>query len=208
MSQHEDWARLFADVHITGADNELIARSVRASNCAVRIKGDGNRVVVGDDAILRDFRVAIEGNGCTLELGTRCRIVGHIMQKGAGALVRVGARATFERVSIVCIEGRSVVIGQDCMFSYGVEVRTSDAHPLLDLVTRERVNPPGDLFIGDHVWVGAHATVLKGVRIADDCVVGTRAVVVRDVAESHCAVAGVPARVVRQGVTWARDLVA
>lgn len=46
--------------------------------------------------------------------------------------------------------------------------------------------------IGNHVWIGTGATILKGVTIGDSAVVGAGAVVTRDV-PTNCLVAGVPA---------------
>lgn len=47
--------------------------------------------------------------------------------------------------------------------------------------------------IGDHVWVGAGATVLKGVEIGDGAVVAAGAVVTKNVSP-FSVVAGVPAK--------------
>jgi hypothetical protein len=46
--------------------------------------------------------------------------------------------------------------------------------------------------IGHDVWIGANATILRGVRIGNGAVVGANAVVTRDV-EPYAIVAGVPA---------------
>jgi acetyltransferase-like isoleucine patch superfamily enzyme len=47
--------------------------------------------------------------------------------------------------------------------------------------------------IGNNVWIGAGAAVLKGVTIGDGAVIGAGAVVTHDVAAGAVA-AGVPAR--------------
>lgn len=51
-------------------------------------------------------------------------------------------------------------------------------------------------YIGNDVFIGANATVLDGVRIADGAVIGAGAVVVKDVPPYAIAV-GVPAKVVK-----------
>ena len=53
------------------------------------------------------------------------------------------------------------------------------------------------MVIGNNVWVGAQAVILKGVTIGDDSVVGTSAVVTSDV-PAGVVVAGNPARIVKR----------
>jgi acetyltransferase-like isoleucine patch superfamily enzyme len=50
--------------------------------------------------------------------------------------------------------------------------------------------------IGNHVWIGIRATILKGVTIGDNSVIGAAAVVTKDV-EPNTIVAGNPARKIR-----------
>jgi len=47
------------------------------------------------------------------------------------------------------------------------------------------------------VWVGSHATILKGVTVDRDSVVAAGAVVTRDV-PPRTVVAGVPAKVIKR----------
>lgn len=56
-------------------------------------------------------------------------------------------------------------------------------------------NPP--TVIGNDVWIGAKATIMRGVRIGDGAIIGSGAVVTRDV-EPYAIVGGVPARVIRK----------
>jgi acetyltransferase-like isoleucine patch superfamily enzyme len=53
------------------------------------------------------------------------------------------------------------------------------------------------VFIGDNVWIGAKATITKGVKIGNNCVVGANSVVTCDV-PANSVVVGAPARVVRK----------
>ncbi len=51
--------------------------------------------------------------------------------------------------------------------------------------------------LGDHLFIGAGAKIIGGVRIGNDARIGANAVVVHDV-PAHCTVVGVPARIVRR----------
>ena len=51
--------------------------------------------------------------------------------------------------------------------------------------------------IGDHVWIGMHCRILKGVRIGRGSIVAAGSVVTHDL-PANCLAAGVPARVVKE----------
>ncbi len=55
----------------------------------------------------------------------------------------------------------------------------------------------GGIHIGSDVWLGAHSTVVAGVRIGSGAIVAANAVVTREV-EPYAIVAGNPARLVRK----------
>lgn len=88
------------------------------------------------------------------------------------------------------------------MFSFSTTVFNTDAHAILDVETGAVLNRAKKLEIGNHVWVGAHATIMKNVYIADDCIVGWGSVVSGKYNEQHCALAGNPAQIVKHGITW------
>ncbi len=100
------------------------------------------------------------------------------------------------RISIA----ESVTIGRHCLIAGGVAIADNDGHPL-DAERRRRNEPmTGEsiraVSIGDDVWIGTGAQVLKGVVIGDRAIVGAGAVVARDV-PPDVVVAGNPARVVK-----------
>jgi acetyltransferase-like isoleucine patch superfamily enzyme len=50
--------------------------------------------------------------------------------------------------------------------------------------------------VGNNVWIGYGACILRGVTVGDNAIIGTSAVVTHDV-PANAVVAGVPARLVR-----------
>lgn len=86
-----------------------------------------------------------------------------------------------------------VTLGDGCLVGHNVVFATLDHD--------KRPERRGDMaaapiVIGKDVWIGAHATILKGVTIGDGAIVAAGAVVTRDVPPNTIA-AGVPARVVK-----------
>lgn len=97
--------------------------------------------------------------------------------------------------------GRSIQVGSHCLISALVRIHDNDGHPL-DPSRRRRGEPirpeeTASVVLGDNVWVGAGATILKGVQIGHDAVIGTGAVVTSDI-PAGAVVAGNPARIVKQ----------
>jgi acetyltransferase-like isoleucine patch superfamily enzyme len=99
-------------------------------------------------------------------------------------------------VQIVC--SKSVTIGKGCVIAPDVIIRDHDAHRILN----DDHEIAKDICIGEHVWIGTRALILKGVTIGDGAVVAAGAVVTRDV-PAHCVVAGVPAKIIREQTEWA-----
>ena len=121
-----------------------------------------------------------------------------------GDNVGIGEGALF-----MCTRAR-IRIGNDVMFGPGVTCITGGHR--MDLVGRTMIsvtdkekNPDDDkdiVFKGDN-WVGANATVLKGVTIGKGAVIAAGAVVTKDV-PPFSVVGGVPAKVMKMRFTEER----
>lgn len=102
----------------------------------------------------------------------------------------------------------SIIIGDDCMFSYDVVIRNSDGHPIVSLTDLCQLNMPlGSVVIEPHVWLGERTTVLKDVRIGACSVIGFGSVVSRNIPRFAIAT-GCPARMTSQDPdkTWTRSM--
>jgi acetyltransferase-like isoleucine patch superfamily enzyme len=133
-------------------------------------------------------------SGTRLVLGDRVR-VRKLVRVNGGGTVRVGSDTLLNGCWIIA--AREVTIGDRCLIS-NAGIMDNDFHNLPPAL---RHDPPNELTrapvtIGDNVWVGASALVLKGVHIGHDSAVGAAAVVRDDVPE-RCVVSGNPAQVVK-----------
>ena len=122
----------------------------------------------------------------------------------AGSYIRVieggtlhikGSGFINENVQITC--GDKIEIGDGCFIGRDVIIRSYDAHQLL----KEGYQVSAPIKIGNRVWIGQRAMILKGVTIGDGAVIAAGAVVTKDV-PPHSVVAGVPAKVIDQDVEW------
>lgn len=92
---------------------------------------------------------------------------------------------------------KQIEIGYDVAISHNVTIMDSDAHEILTNGYQKTM----PVKIGNHVWIGTHATILKGVSIGDGAVIAANSVVTKDI-PSHCLAAGVPAHIIKQDVSW------
>jgi acetyltransferase-like isoleucine patch superfamily enzyme/coenzyme F420-reducing hydrogenase beta subunit len=109
-----------------------------------------------------ESRLAVEGNGSlTIESG-------HVsIFYGTDILVFKGANLTFkgralvnQRVQIICMD--NISIGDDVMIARDVVIRDNDGgHKILT----EGYKKTAPVTIGNHVWIGQGAMIMKGVTI-------------------------------------------
>ena len=110
------------------------------------------------------------------------------MRIGRGVWINRGC----EFYGAMMAQGGEITIGDHCAFGPHVRILTATHdYSRLDLP-----DTAGSVTIGDHVWVGAGATILPGVTIGSGAVVAAGSVVTRDVAP-FTIVAGDPARFIK-----------
>ena len=143
---------------------------------------------------------------CEVNIGRLTSLKGRQQAKDVGSRITIGDLTTVVGFNVISLEGKSISVGRDCMFSNNIEIRNSDAHALIDIATGRRINLSADVRIGDHAWIGARTFIGKGAVLPDDVIVAQGSLINKVHQEGHCVLAGQPARIVRRGVTWDRHL--
>ena len=152
------------------------------------ISGYGS-IIIGDD-----FRISRDVNFIvSYKVNENPTIV-------IGDEVYVGFQCVFS-----CAE--KIILGNRVLIAGNVHISDNNNHPICPEsradnlpVEKENIAP---VYIGDDVWVGYGATILKGVTVGAGAVIATKAVVTKDV-PSMCIVAGNPARIVKEVSTVSR----
>lgn len=161
-----------------------IAENAKIVRCSIVVRGEGNRLIIEENAIVRNTILEIMGNHCTIRIG-RASMIGDKCYLSAKE------------------EGMTLTVEEECGLSRNVKVMTSDGHPIFQ--EGKRINPAGNITVGYHTWIGDNVTILKGVNIGHDCVIGINSTVVKDV-PPHCVAVGNPAKVVRENIEWQAEL--
>lgn len=103
---------------------------------------------------------------------------------------------------VLCTRAK-IIIGSHVMFGPNVTVitgghRTDIKGRYMDEISNDEKRPEDDRdirFCGDN-WIGANATILKGVTVGEGAVIAAGAVVTKDV-PPYMIVGGVPAKVIK-----------
>jgi acetyltransferase-like isoleucine patch superfamily enzyme len=134
----------------------------------IRVRNDGGRIEVAN---------------CTFYPGVR-------LECWRGARITIG-NGTYLNRNTEIIAQREVTIGRDCKVAWDVVIMDTDQHGVGGAAP-----VPAPVHIGDRVWIGCRAIVLKGVTIGAGAVIGAGAIVTSDVPPG-AVVVGPAAKVIR-----------
>lgn len=136
-----------------------------------------------------------------IEIGNNCRFnsssmfnfrgLNHkcIIQTGKpGAVIHIGNNCGFSGCSIVA--DKEVMIGDNTTFGANAIVGDRDDHQEI------YASEPKPVHIGNHVWIGMNATIMKGVTIGDNAIIAASALVTKDVPAGEIW-GGVPAKFIK-----------
>lgn len=189
---------------IKGENNQVLINQSILKNTNIDILGNNNTIEIKAQTIIDNLTFYIRGSGHHIVIGENCRFNegGTIWVEDEGCRLTVGDNTLILNAHISLTESNSLIeIGKDCLLSSDIDIRSGDSHSIIDLATGSRINHASNIKIGDHVWIGAHAKILKGVVIAKNSVVGMGSIVTKNVL-SNTIVAGIPAQIVKTNITW------
>lgn len=170
------------NLEVDGNFNDVYINTSENSNINIKIMGDRNVVYIDCERIGK---------------------LRSLVSNGASIIIRKGT--TIEEAYFLA-DQYPIDIGSDCMISFQVQIRTTDAHGIYSLSDKKLTNPPGPVMIGRHVWIAQGVLINKNSAIGNNAILGARSFLQNIVVPDSTLVVGTPARVIRQDVTWRRDM--
>ncbi len=178
---YNEGIKISTKIQIQGLNNMIrIEDGCILKHAKIYINGNDNSIIIHKSAYLENTELYIEDNNCHLEIGEK----------------------TFLGLSHLAVTENDsrMIIGSDCMISSHVQIRTGDSHSILTIYG-ERINKAKSVYIGNHVWIGEGAKILKGVSLAQDVIVSSGAIVTKSFEQGQL-IGGIPARVLKTNVSW------
>ena len=111
------------------------------------------------------------------------------------AIIKIGERCHLNGVNISA--RKLIEIGDDAVFACVIQILDTDEHCVVSINRTKERDIPSPVIIGNNVWIGLNALILKGTIIGDNCVVGAGAVV-KGKFPANCVIAGNPAKIVKR----------
>ncbi len=172
-----------------GKNNNIdISKSAYLRKVRINIYGNNNSVIVSDGVYLHNTRIDIGFSDCPIN---GCKVV-------------IGKETTSNGLYICLGESDSeVIIGENCMISFDVEISCTDTHSITDL-EGNLLNKGHFIRIGSRVWICKNTTILKDTEIKDDCVIAQNSIVTKCFETPNCVIAGNPAKIVKEGIKWSK----
>lgn len=148
-----------------------------------------NKLFLGKNIRFNKNTSLIIENSCKLKIGSNffarknftARITNESSKNGGGGNICIGENCFFnDFCSLTAME--SITIGDDCIFGENVHIYDHN-HNYKDSAKkiREQGFSTSPVRIGNNVWIGTNAVVLKGVTVGDNSIIGAGCVVYKDV---------------------------
>jgi acetyltransferase-like isoleucine patch superfamily enzyme len=146
-----------------------------------------------------DGALRINGTG-DLQIGEYCRLElsTYFETSGAGRIT-LGRRVRVNTGTHL-VSHAELTIGDDVLIGEYVSIRDADHGTAPDQAMNQQAHRCAAIKIGNNVWIGRGACILKGVSICDGAIIAANSVVTRDVGELEIH-ASIPARLLRKRST-------
>lgn len=149
----------------------------------VALDGRGS-VTLGDDVSLGVLGAPCMGDGKIL-----------LQARASDSAIVIGPGCVLSNnISLIAVQ--KITLGASCMLGDFCSIMDSEFHGV-SVATRHLPGESAPVTLGDNVWVGSRAMILKGVTIGDNSVVAAGSIVTKDV-PANTLVAGIPAKIIRR----------
>ena len=207
-------------VKISGSNNSVVLKDGVQVNGSLNIvvNGTKHKILIGEKCVFNGTNHinVVLGKETDIKIENCCEFSTNTIRASDKTKIEIGEKTTFFSGTQIYGHANSrIIIGKDCMFSFGIVVQPGDGHTIFDLETNKSVNfntdASGNKFYGeielkDHVWVSRNAMIISGIKntvIGEGSIIGAGSIV-KGVFPNNCSIAGVPAKVLRKNLAWSR----
>ena len=134
---------LYNEIFRIRGKNNVITKQRLYGKVRLYIIGNNNTIKIGHDVICNNIPIRIHGDNHYIEILDSVKLFGgDILCEGNGNRIIIGAGTSIQSAHINAQENDvHITLGEKCMLSEGIIIRTSDSHSIYDDSSKERINP-------------------------------------------------------------------
>lgn len=174
----------------------------------ITFNGDENTISIVDGYSFKNSHILVAGGGNAISINIGADIKNTHILMGTSAdnrSVTIGKNFCCNGAMLTLPEsGNRIEIGDNCMFSFGIQLRTEDGHAIYDMTTKELLNKGGSCILGNHVWVCCNVLFMKNSFLNDNSIAAAGAIVTKKFSETNIIVGGNPAKIIKSNINWDR----
>lgn len=193
-------------------ENKFLGELPEFENSQIIIKGTGNVLVCKSSVKLVNCTLIFNGNNSLIYL-CESRHAYHMTVSLYNNSVLYIGKSNFMNgaykptINITISEHTHCFIGNDCMISFDIWMRTADPHLIYSCSTNERLNLSKSIYIGDHVWIGQSVMMLKGTEIDSGSIIAANSLVAGKNIHHNEIWGGNPSSKIKESIFWERSCV-
>ncbi len=138
----------------------------------------GKIVIKGKATFSRGIQLIVGSKGC-LEIGSDFRC-------NANCIINVGNQISF---------------GNDCLLSWNIMILDGDGHKIYFIDDSSMKMKKKQISVGNHVWICANSTILKGATIADNSIVAAGTTVSKELSQKNILITE-NNKIVKKNINW------
>lgn len=188
--------------------NKIICENVTVENSEIIFEGENNVLFCEPNVKIKNSTIKFGANNALIYLSSNndCYLINAYIHNNS-VLYFGDNNYMNNNLTLVLSEEQNIIIGNDCLFSYGITFRTADPHLIYDYKTKKRTNPSKSIYIGDHVWVGQNALILKGTKAGSGSIIAAGAISGNKEIPSNEVWGGNPIKKMKENICWSRECV-
>lgn len=182
-------------------NNQIMGFKPQLNNSRINFNGKNNRLICEENVILNKSNISFNGNNSVIYLSSNRNVYYLNISIFNNSACFIGENNYINgTLNLILSEEKHIFIGKNSIFSFGIWVRMADPHLIYDVDTKQRLNFTESIFLGDHVWVGQDALLLKGTQMGSGSIVGAKSLVSNKKISSNTIWGGNPAKEIKSGV--------
>ncbi len=183
--------------------NRFIGTPPILENSTISFSGNNNILFCEPGVVISGSRIIFNGDNALVYLGQSRHKFHLSITINHSSVFHMGRNNYINgSINVILSERKHCFFGDNGVLSFGIWIRNADPHLIYSCDSGQRINPSKSIYIGDHVWLGQSAMLLKGTEIDSGSIIGAMSVAAGKKIDHNSSWAGNPIRKIADSIFW------